>query len=304
MSFPLKGLIPTIGIVVMSVLTIWVGTVQLGYNPGIVSVYTLFATWFAFVISTTGGWPIADVPQPMRGFIFLLVALAYGFFHMWAQPVLFGFSNDLFWPIIANLFFALGITMALDGKLVEGLKQPAAVIMNILFWYLLAFVLLFILPVNNGMVPAIWFGWFLFYFFWLDRYPLANIPQPAKAVLSFAVMGTLGVLLNYVFKWFFHTGFFQPDAGCWFAAWVFWLVITSWVFDTWPFQAMKQPAKGLVGLILTVALASLTYYVIVFVAKISLANALGYLWIFISWAYLWPICLGKWPVKEKASSAA
>jgi len=300
MKFPLKGLLPTIGILICSILTIWIGINLLGYDAGIVSIYTLFATWFAFILSTGGGWPIEGVPQPYRGFIFLIICLAYGFLHMWAQPVVFGFSAKYYWPAIANLFLAIGITISLDNKLVEGLKQPVALIMNILFWYLFAFLLLYIIPVNNGMVPSIWFAWFVFLFFWMDRYPISDLPQPAKSVLSFAIMAGAGIFLNYIFKWFFHTTFFQPDAGTWFAVWVFWLVLSSWVFDTWPFQDVKQPTKGIIGLVLTVVLASVTYYIIAYVAKVNLQDAVGYAWIFVSWVYMWPICLGKWPARENA----
>lgn len=297
--FPMRGILPAVGVLVCSIVTVWVGVGRIGLDPGTLSVYTLFATWFAFVISTAEGWPIAGVRQPARGLIFIAVCLAYGAFHMWAQPRLFGFPETYFWPAIANLFLAIGITIAFDNKLVAGLKQPTAVIMNILFWYLFAYLLFYIVPVNNGMVPAIWFAWFLFFFFWMERYPISHLPQPAKAILSFCIMAGCGVLLNYVFSWFFKTYFFRPDAGAWFAAWVFWLVMSSWIFDTWPFQTVRQPVKGGIGLVLTVILASVTYWVIVFVARIDLASAVGYLWIFICWAYIWPICLGKWPAAEK-----
>jgi len=299
--FPMRGLLPAIGLILCAVLTLWIGGGLLRIDPGTLSVFTLFATWFAFVISTGEGWPIAKVPQPWRGFIFLLVCLAYGVFHMWAQPKLFGFSADFFWPAIANLFLAIGITIAFDNKLVAGLKQPIALIMNIAFWYLFAYLMIIVVPVNNGMVPAIWFAWFLFVFFWLERWPIAGLPQPSKGILSFCMMVGFGVLLNYIFVWFFNSSFFQPDANSWFACWVFWLVMTSWIFDTWPFQTLKQPTKGVVGLVLTVALASITYVLLRFVFGVELANLGSYVWVFICWAYLWPICLGKWPATEKAA---
>ncbi len=303
-SFPARGVLPTIGILVCAILTIGIGVGMLHIDPGTLSVYTLFATWFAFIVSMAEGWPIAKVSQPVRGFIFILVCLLYGAFHMWAQPNLFGIDAKYFWPAIANLFLAIGITIALDNKLVVGLKQPVAVIMNILFWYLVAYLLIYLIPYNNGMVPAIWFAWFLFYFFWMDRFPIADLPQPAKGILSLCVLGACGILLNYVFMWFFNTYFFNPNANSWFASWVFWLVISSWVFDTWPFQNIPQPRKAGVGLVLTVVLASITWYVIAYVLKIALGDAIGYLWVFICWGYIWPICLGKWPATEKVAPAA
>lgn len=301
--FPMRGVLPAIGILVLSALTIWIGVGQLHLDPGKLAVFTLFATWFAFVISTAEGWPIAKASRAWRGFIFVIVCLLYGAFHMWAQPRLLGFSDTYYWPVIANLFLAIGITIAFDNKLVAGLKQPIAVIMNILFWYLFAYLIIYIVPGNNGMVPAIWFAWFLFIFFWLERWPIANQPQPAKGILSFCMMVGSAVLLNYVFVWFFHSSFFQPDANSWFACWVFWLVMTSWVFDTWPVQALKQPGKGLVGLVLTVALASTTYVVLRFAIGIELANLGSYVWVFICWGYIWAICLAKWPATEEPALA-
>ena len=304
MDFPVKGILPSLGLIISALITILIGQFVIGVDPGTLSVYTLFATWFAFIISTGGGWPLQKVKAPIRGFIFLAVSLAYGLLHMWAQPNIFGFSADYYWPAIANLFLAIGITIAFDNKLVQGLKTPHAMIMNILFWYLLAFGLFFFVPFLNGMIPSIWFAFFVLFFFWMDRYPISELQQPAKAILSFAVMVGCGILLNYIFKWFFKTDFFQPDAGFWFAAFVFWLVITSWVFDTWPFQKIKQPKKGLIGLLLTVALASATFCIVVFATKLSLPDAVSYTWIFICWAYMWPICLDKWPARNKPEEKA
>ena len=299
-SFPVKGLLPSIGVVLAAVLTILIGNAVLGIDPGTLSIFTLFVTWAAFMISTAGGWPLEKFSIPVRGFTFIVISLIYGVFHIWAQPNIFGFSGDYYWPVIANLFLAIGITIAFDNKLVSGLKQPYALIFNILFWYIFTFVLLYLVPVFNGMVPSIWFAWFVFFFFWLGRYPLSELPQPTKGILSLVIMGSLGILLNFIFIWFFNTNFFQPDAGFWFAAWVFWLVITSWIFDTWPFQNLKQPRRGLIGLPLTVALATITYVIVVYGTNISLPDAGSYGWIFISWAYIWPIFLQKWPAKSNS----
>ena len=304
MSFPIKGILPTICLVVFALLTILIGQTVLGFDPGTLSVFTLFATWFAFMLSTAGGWPLEKASIPIRGFIFLLISLGYGLLHMWAQPRIFGLSEDFFWPMIANLFLAIGITIAFENKLVSGLKQPAALILNALFWYLFAAGLLFLVPHLGGMIPAIWFAWFVFHFFWMDRYPVGNLPQPAKALLSFVIMVACGVLLNFVFRWFFNSGFFQPDAGFWFACWVFWLVITSWIFDTWPFQKLAQPVKCLVGLLITVALATITFCIVAFGTDIGFPDAGSYAWIFISWSYIWPICFGKWPAKVASEETA
>jgi hypothetical protein len=301
MSFPIRGIIPTVCLIIAAILTIVIGEAALGIDPGTLSVFTLFATWFAFILSTGGGWPLQKANAAVRGFIFLAISLIYGYVHMWAQPLLFGFSADFYWPLIANLFLAIGITIAFDNKLVSGLKPLSAMILNILFWYLFAFALLYMFPhINGGMIPAIWFAWFVFYFFWMERHPIANMPQPAKGILSFVVMVACGVLLNNIFRWFFDTGFFNPDAGFWFASWVFWLVITSWVFDTWPFDKIKQPLKGLAGLVLTVALATATFCIVSFGTNLSMGEAGSYTWIFICWAYIWPICFGKWPAKVPA----
>lgn len=296
------NIVSFLGIVVCSILSVIIGTSVLHYDVGMVSVFTLFATWFAFIVSNAEYWPFGKVKQPVKGLIFVAVCLGYAVIHLLTQDKIFGFSADYYWPFIANLFLGIGITTAFDNRLVAGLKQPVAVIANILVWYLLTAALFVLVPVYNGMVPAVWFAWFVFYLFWMEKWPIAELPLPQRGIITMFVLAALGALLAYIFVWFFKTSFFSPDAGTWFAQWVWWLVFTSWVMGTRPFQNLKQPAKGLAGLALTVALASVTYAI-----SSRIFPDLGYLnsltWIFVSWVYIWPLCFQTWPSSSGGTPA-
>ncbi len=283
------------GIVILSLLSVIVGTNVLHFDTLTISVFLLFATWAAFMASVAGYWPFSKVKQPGKGLIVVVFTFIYAAFHMLTQETIFGFPKVYYWPFIANLFLGLGLTAIFDYKLTSELKQPLAIIVNILVWYLLSVALFVVVPVLNGMVPAIWFAWFVYYFFWLERWPIAELPQPRKGIITMFILAGLGGLLAYIFVWIFNTSFFKPDAGTWFAQWVWWLVFTSWVLGQWPFQALKQPAKGLVGLLVTVVLASITYFVTSNIWP-DLNYLLGASWIFVCWVYIWPIC---WPAGSK-----
>jgi hypothetical protein len=91
----------------------------------------------------------------------------------------------------------------------------------------------------------------------------------------------------------FHTTFFNPDAGLWFVLFVWWLVLTSWQLETWPLKGVKQPLKAIGGLVITVPLTFISYYIIVNVLGIATGAGGMYVWVFVSWLYTWDIVFGE-----------
>lgn len=282
-------------VIVASVATIFIGN-YFGVDPVTLSVYTLFACWFSFIISYSDKWPLRKYSQPLQGALFLVVCIIYAFVQPYVQVNILNYGTENYWPIIANLFFALGLSAAFDNRLVKGLKQPKAVILNAFFWYLITIVLL----LTIGYVPSIWFAFFVLYFFWFDRYPIGTMKQPFKGILSFVVMGASSLVLEFAFR-LAGTSFVGGNlvGPVWFAHWVFWLVATSWVFKNYPFEKLRQPLKGIVGTAMTVALALCSFYITNNLAGLPLAENLGYAWVFVSWVYIWPIVFGSWPARDK-----
>ncbi|MCK9442516.1 MAG: hypothetical protein M0Q13_13990 [Methanothrix sp.] len=287
---PLRGLIPIIFVVIGSILFIVIGSNLLGLDPGTLSVYALFFVWTAFLISLSDKWPFQKVEQPYVGLIFLTVALIIGVLHPVAMNVL-GFGPEYYWPLISNLFLGVGLVIAFGNKLVNGLSQPKAVALNTLFCYVLAALLIKFM----GFVPALWFALFVYVIFWLEQWPVLNLAQPSKGILSFVIIGFLSLILDYGFK-LAGTSFFKPDAGLWFVIWVWWLVAFSWQLETWPVKGLSQPVKGIAGLGITIALTFISYYIVTS-SGLDAGTAGSYVWIFVSWLYAWDIVFSKWPAE-------
>ena len=292
---PLRGLIPLICVITASLLYIFVGGFIISVEPSMLAVYALFFVWTAFMVSLCDRWPFYKVRQPYVGFILLAITLVSGILHPIIMSI-FKWNSEYYWPVIANLFLGIGITMAFDNKLVEHFKQPKSIVFNVIFWYVLTIVLILFV----GMVPAIWFAWFIYIFFWLEKWPVQDVSQPRKGILIFLMLGLFSLLLNGVFG-LFGTNFFNPDAGLWFVLFVWWLVLTSWQFETWPFKNTPQPRKGLFGLVIAVLLTFLSYYILVFIFRMDIPTAGAYTWVFVSWLYSWDIVLGKWPAENPMS---
>lgn len=289
---PLRGLIPTFFVIIFSILFIYLGEHVLNLTSGEVAVYALFFVWTAFVISLAERWPVGRWKQPMVGLFFVTVALVLGVLHPTIMRWL-GYGPEWEWPIISNLFLGVGLLMAFDNGLATGMKQPRAVFSNALFMYIFAIVAL----LWFGFVPAIWFAMFVFVFFWMEKWPFGATKQPAKGILLFVVMGFFALLLEYGFE-YAGTTFFNADAGLWFVTFVWWLVLTSWQLETWPLKNVRQPAKGLGGLVISVVLTFVTYYVIADMLAMDLGAAGMYVWVFVAWLYTWDIVFGKWPAER------
>ncbi len=287
---PLRGLIPLIFVVVCSLLFIFIFENLLEIPPGEQAIYALFFVWMAFVVSLIEKWPLAKFKQPLVGFVFLTASLILGILHPIIMEWL-GYDWLVWsWPLISNLFLGVGIVVAFGNMFVEGLKQPASIAMNSLFMYIFALILLLWV----GFVPAIWFAFFVYVIFWMDGWPVTNMKQPQKGIMLFVIMGFFALLLWYLFIQA-GTHFFEAEGGLWFVIWVWWLVLSSWVFETWPIQKIKQPFKAIIALVFTVALTFVSYYIIVDVASVSPAVAGSYVWVFVAWLYSWDILFGKWP---------
>ncbi|MCE5296345.1 MAG: hypothetical protein LLG16_04480 [Euryarchaeota archaeon] len=262
-------------------------------GPGWQAIYALFFVWTAFVISLMGKWPLTKVKQPLVGIAFLIAALIIGILHPFVVEWLGYDKLSWAWPLISNLFLAVGIVVAFGNMFVEGLKQPASIAMNSLFMYIFAIITLLWI----GMVPAIWFAFFVFVIFWMEGWPVQNMKQPAKGIMLMTIMGFFALILWYLFIEM-DTHFFNPDAGLWFVIFVWWLVSTSWTLETWPLQKVKQPLKAIGGLVISVVLTFITYYVISDVLEMNLGDAGMYVWVFVSWLYSWDILFGKWPAER------
>jgi hypothetical protein len=294
---PLRGLIPAFFVVIASLIFIYLGEQVFKMTSGDIAVYALFFVWVAFVISLAEKWPVGKWKQPAVGVVFTTIALILGILHPLVMGWL-GFGPEWSWPLISNLFLAVGLVIAFSNGLVRGFKQPKSVFSNALFMYVFAIVGL----LWFGFVPAIWFAMFVFVFFWMETWPFGATKQPAKGILLFVVMGFFAILLEYAFEKA-GTSFFNPDAGLWFVIFVWWLVLTSWQLETWPLKNVRQPAKALGGLTISVVLTFASYYIIVNVLGLGLGAAGMYVWVFVSWLYTWDIVFGKWPAEraEKVS---
>jgi MFS family permease len=294
---PLRGLIPTIFVLIAAFIFIYIGEQLFKLTSGEIAVYALFFVWVAFIISLAEKWPVAKWRQPATGIFFMGVALVLGILHPFIMDWL-GYGPEWQWPLISNLFLGVGLVIAFSNGLVAGFKQPRAVFSNALFMYIFAIVGL----LWFGFVPAIWFAMFVFVFFWMETWPFAETKQPAKGIMLFVVMGFFALLLEYGFE-LAGTTFFNPDAGLWFVLLVWWLVLTSWQLETWPLKTVRQPAKALGGMIISVLLTFISYYVIVDVLGFATGAAGMYVWVFVSWLYTWDIVFGKWPAErmEKVS---
>ncbi|MDD4126923.1 MAG: hypothetical protein PHV39_04465 [Methanomicrobium sp.] len=293
---PLRGLIPAVFVIIVSIISIYAGELIFGLDAAMLSVYALFFVWTAFLISLCDRWPFEKLSQPASGLAFLMIALIIGIFH----PIiiqLLGFPSTLFWPLISNLFLGVGIIIAFGNKLVEGFAQPASIGLNTLFCYTLAILIIQIF----GMVPSIWFAIFVFVIFWLDFWPVKEASQPAKGILTFVLIGALTLILEYSFI-IADTDFFNPDASLWFVLFVWWLVLSSWQFETWPFVKFVQPEKAILGLIISVILTFTSYYMIVLVLRFEPGIASGYVWVFVAWLYTWDIVFGKWPAEQSTNA--
>lgn len=293
---PLRGLVPTIFVIIGSLIFIWVGEEIFGIDPGMLSVYALFFVWTAFVISLWDKWPFQKLKQPAVGMAFLVFTLVVGILHPFVMEWL-GFGSEYYWPLISNLFLAVGLVIAFGNPLIRNTKQPKSAWFNTLAMYIFAILLIMVF----GFVPAIWFAMFVFLFFWLGQWPAENSPQPVKGIMLFVIMAAFSLILEYLFE-YFGTSFFQPDAGLWFVIWVWWLVLTSWQLETWPLHNVKQPLKGIGGLIITVPLTFITYYLVTSVLGLDAGIAGAYIWVFVSWLYTWDIVFGKWPAERPVDS--
>jgi hypothetical protein len=289
---PLRGLIPLIFVIIGSLAFIFVGEKVFDIDPGMLSVYALFFVWMAFVLSLGGRWPAHKLKQPAVGIILITLALVIGVLHPFVMEWL-GYGPEWHWPIVSNLFLAVAIVIAFDNKFVEGMGQPKALFVNTLFMYVFALLLL----LAFGMVPAIWFAFFVFVVFWMDRWPFSEAKQPVKGIMLFAMMGLFALILEYVFNKL-DTSFFAPEGGLWFVLFVFFLVLTSWLLETWPVKNVKQPVKAIFGLIVTIVLALAAYYVLVELVKMDAGTAGAYAWVFVSLLYIWDIVFGKWPAER------
>lgn len=293
---PLRGIVPLLLVLLGTALFTYLGQAVFVLDAPTLSVYALYFVWTAFVISLSDRWPFEGIRQPYAGTILLLVALIGGALHPALVKAL-GFAPEVHWPLISNLFFGIGVLIAFSKALTDGLKQPAALALNTLFCYVLAIVVIQV----YGMIPAIWFAWFVYVVFWLECWPVGNLPQPAKGILTFVIIGLLTLLLQYAFR-LAGTNFFAPEAGLWFVLFVGALVSSSWQLETWPIRKLAQPLKGLIGLAGAIAVVSLSYYLIVTGLKLDPGIASAYAWVFVAWLYTWEIVFGKWPAERAADA--
>ena len=289
---PIRGIIPVLCVIISSIIFIGIGQGTFGINPDMLSVYALFFVWTAFIVSLAGDWPLAKIRQPLRGISYLAICLLTGILHPLVISWL-GYGSETYWPLISNLFLGIGIIIAFDNPLINGFSQPKAVFFNALFCYVFAIILM----VGYGFVPSIWFAMFVYYFFWVEKWPLQEVPQPVKGILAFTVLGFLSLIFWQAYS-IANTSFFKPEGGLFFVLFVWWLVMFSWNLETWPAQKIAQPVKGIIGLIISLVLTGLSYVVIFKIFGIDPGTAGNIVWIFVSWLYTWDIVLAKWPADQ------
>ncbi len=291
---PVRGIIPVLCVIVSSIIFIGIGQGTFGINPNTLSVYALFFVWTAFLVSLAGNWPLEKVRQPLRGITYLVICLVVGMLHPLVISWL-GYGSETYWPLISNLFLGVGIIIAFDNPFVNGFSQPKAVFFNALFCYVFAIILM----MGYGFVPSIWFAIFVYYFFWVEKWPLQKVAQPVKGILAFTVLGFLSLIFWQAYS-MAGTSFFKPEGGLFFVLFVWWLVMFSWNLETWPAQKISQPIKGIEGLIISLVLTVLSYVIILKVLVIDPGTAGSIVWIFVSWLYTWDIVLAKWPADQNS----
>jgi hypothetical protein len=289
---PVRGIVPILCVIISSVIFIGIGQGTLGIDSGMLSVYALFFVWTAFIVSLAGNWPLGRVKQSLRGFSYLAICLVIGILHPLVISWL-GYGPDTYWQLISNLFLGIGIIIAFDNPLANGFSQPKAVFFNSLFCYVFAIILM----LGYGFVPSIWFAMFVYYFFWVEKWPLQEVAQPAKGILAFTVLGLFSLIFWQAYR-LADTSFFKPEGALFFVLFVWWLVMFSWNLETWPAQKIAQPVKGIIGLIISLVLTGLSYVVILKVFGIDPGIAGSIVWIFVSWLYTWDIVLAKWPADQ------
>ena len=202
---PVRGIIPVLCVIISSIIFIGIGQSTFGINPDMLSVYALFFVWTAFIVSLAGDWPLAKIRQPLRGISYLAICLVIGVLHPLVISWL-GYGPETYWPLISNLFLGIGIIIAFDNPLVNGFSQPKAVFFNTLFCYVFAIILM----AGYGFVPSIWFAMFVYYFFWVEKWPLQQIAQPVKGILAFTVLGFLSLIFWQAYS-MAGTSFFKPE---------------------------------------------------------------------------------------------
>ncbi|WP_410509826.1 hypothetical protein RSJ42_06740 [Methanosarcina hadiensis] len=291
---PVRGIIPVLCVVISSIIFIGIGQGTFGINPDMLSVYALFFVWAAFIVSLAGNWPLEKVKQPLRGITYLGICLVGGVLHPLIISWL-GYGSETYWPLISNLFLGIGIIIAFDNPFVNCFSQPKAVFFNALFCYVFAIILM----VGYGFVPSIWFAMFVYYFFWVEKWPLQQVSQPVKGILAFTVLGFLSLIFWQAYS-MAGTSFFKPEGGLFFVLFVWWLVMFSWNLETWPVQKVAQPIKGIIGLTISLILTVLSYAIILKILVIDPGTAGSIVWIFVSWLYTWDIVLSKWPADQNS----
>lgn len=291
---PVRGIIPVLCVIISSIIFIGIGQETFGINPDMLSVYALFFVWTAFLVSLAGNWPLENVRQPLRGITYLVICLVVGVLHPLVISWL-GYGPETYWSLISNLFLGIGIIIAFDNPFVNGFSQPKSVFFNALFCYVFAIILM----VGLGFVPSIWFAMFVYYFFWVEKWPLQQVTQPVKGILAFTVLGFLSLIFWQAYS-IAGTSFFKPEGGLFFVLFVWWLVMFSWNLETWPAQKVAQPVKGIIGLIISLVLTGLSYVVILKILGIDPGTAGSIVWIFVSWLYTWDIVLAKWPADQSS----
>lgn len=273
-----------------------------------------FFFWAFALLSFFGNWPFNKLAQPWGGLLTAVLAWVLAV-PSWLIPIsLLGDPADptvgpynAFALISYALFFLFMLAWFYDTWPVAGLAQPrkGLVLLAISFvggWVVYAII---------GAIPQMWL---YFIPMWLvptalDYWPTATMKPYLKGTiwLLFVLVGTW--LTNLIFE---ATGIPLYSArGSDFASIIFGGMVYMYTFEGWPFQAMKQPLKGVLLLLTTLLIGAIILPLLSW-RVFNVADYMVGAWVFIVWVWLvifqwlpypWPSAASVEAVQPAAAAA-
>lgn len=298
---PLKGIVFTAASAPVAV-GLWyllTGLFGLDYGPGTL-VFTVCFTYFWQIGWSFGGWPAnkwttSRWKQGAFNWV-LLMLVAWGTIALWgwyydkpfeATQIGMWAQTTIFAGVMSLFFF--GNELLLPSEL--GSKQPFAGMTNFVWAVLFVPLGLLFVPQLAGAqalyIPWIWFPVALVVMSYFQGWPFDRLRQPRAGI---AYMGAV-LAATLLFLAILHragTDFFAGgDAGLKAAIFgVIWTdvgISLAWLFNMWPIGRLRQPLKGAVATLGTIAVSYGIYALVVGAVSADQLPAV----LFAGFAFLW-----------------